>query len=267
MSERDEIEFYLNEISKLKEELIASKEQAERSSRAKSEFLSRMSHELLTPMNAIMGMMQIAAKKDSLDDVRYYLEEIGDASRHMVRMIKNVLDVSGRGNTITFEDKEFKFNSMLEYVLGRIVPETEKKQQTFDIEISGSVPKSLVGDEKRIAQVMIHLLTNASKFTPDNGDIRLYVNKADENDEGITLKIIVTDNGIGIDEEHQKVLFDIFEQIDGGLARKKGGVGVGLALSKLIVEMMGGQIWIESALGEGTKASFTCKVKKGEDTQ
>jgi signal transduction histidine kinase len=262
---RDAIEYDLNVVLKLKEELIIAKEQAERSNHAKGEFLSRMSHEMLTPMNAILGMMQIAKITDSVDGVKNCIEEIDDASHHMVRMIKNVLDVSGGGSTLTFVRKEFKVTAMLDYVLSRVNPEVEIRKQVFTMDISSSIPETIFGDEKRIAQVMIHLLTNASKFTPEKGKIHLELYKQPSDSEAITLQFSITDNGIGISRDKQKTLFDIFEQIDGGMTRKQTGIGVGLALSKLIVEMMNGKIWIESEEGKGTRATFTCKVHKGRE--
>jgi CheY-like chemotaxis protein len=260
---RDAIEYDLNIVLKLKEELIAAKDLAERSNHAKSEFLSRMSHEMLTPMNAILGMMQIAKITDSIDGIKNCIDEIEDASHHMVRMVKNVLDVSGGGSTITFVRKEFKFKAMLDYVLSRVNPLVEKKNQAFTMDISSAISDTLFGDEKRIAQVMVHLLTNASKFTPIHGKIHLEAHKQPAGSEAITLQFSVTDNGIGISKDKQRTLFDIFEQIDGGITRKQSGIGVGLALSKLIVEMMNGKIWIESEEGKGTRATFTCKVHKG----
>ena len=130
------------------------------------------------------------------------------------------------------------------------------------MDICETIPKVLMGDEKRITQVTFHLLTNAIKFSPVNSKINLSVTKLSEENDIITLKIDVSDNGIGISEEQQKSLFTLFEQVDGGNTRKYGGAGIGLPLSKRLAEMMDGSISVDSELGKGSRFGFTCKVKK-----
>jgi len=262
--ERDAIEYDLNVVLKLKEDLNIAKEQTERLSRAKSEFLSRMSHEMLTPMNAIIGMTQVAKLSKSVDGVKSCLDEIGTASKHMVMLIKNILDVSEEG-TMVLEKTSFVFSSMLEYISSVINPIIMKKSQTLVIDISQSVPEVIFGDEKRITQVIVHLLSNASKFTPENGEIHFNACVHSDENESITLRFEVADNGIGISKEQQNIIFNTFEQMDNSVTRKYGGVGIGLALSKLIVDMMGGKISLESELGKGAKFSFTCNVLKGRN--
>ena len=252
----------LNEVLRLKEELESAKKQAERSSHAKSEFLSRMSHEMLTPMNAVLGMVQIAEISNDMDKIKNCLDEIGKASLHMVRLIKNVLDVAGGGRTITFESKEFAVDSMMDYVLGRINPEIESKNQVLRLSISEAIPDILVGDERRIAQVIIHLMTNASNYSPKKSEIEFFANVKERENGIITLQFDIIDKGIGIPKERHSIIFDIFEQMDGGLNRKHDGIGIGLALSKLIAEMMGGKLWFESEVDKGSKFSFTCKIKE-----
>ena len=258
--ERDSIEHDLNVVLKLKSELITAKDQANASSKAKSEFLERMSHEMRTPMNAIMGMAQIAQVSEDKEKVTKCLGEIYDASRHLMRLISNVLDVSGGSSALSLAESKFSFDSLIAYVSERINPDAIKKQQTLIVNIDKSVPPILIGDEKRLSQVIIHLLTNALAFSPNASEVCLNISISSEEDEIIILKVDVVDNGVGIAEEHKIKLFSVFEQGDGSFTRQHGGIGVSLALSKYIVEMMGGTIWVESELGKGSTFSFTAKV-------
>jgi len=137
-----------------------------------------------------------------------------------------------------------------------------KKQLNITHNIEQSIPEIFVGDEKRLSKVIGNLLSNAIKFTLENGEICVNARVLKEDNGIITLQVEVVDNGIGVSEEQQGVLFDIFEQADGSNTRKHGGIGIGLPLSKRIVEMMGGNIWVESELGKGAKFIFTCNMRK-----
>jgi len=235
-------------------------EQANSASTAKSEFLSRMSHELRTPMNAIMGMAQIAKSSTDPEKTKNYIEEIYEYSHHLMRLISNLLEVSGGISKLT--ESMFSLESMLEYIESRILPDLDKKHQTLDVTIDDSVPKAMVANEKRIAQVIIHLLTNASKYSEDSEIIALHIKTASESTDRITLEITVTDTGIGMSEDLMHTIFDMFEQGDGSHTRKHGGIGVGLTLSKYIVELMGGKITVESEPGKGSAFTFTVPVNR-----
>jgi len=213
-------------------------------------------------MNAIMGMAQIAQVSEDKEKVKKCLGEIYEASRHLMRLISNVLDVSGGSSALSLAETKFSFDSLIAYVSERVNSEAIKKQQTLTVDIDESVPTILVGDEKRLAQVIVHLLTNAIAFSPNNSEIYLKIDVHSEEDETIILRIDVVDTGVGIAEEHKRKLFSVFEQGDGSYTRQHGGIGVSLALSKYIVEMMGGSIWVESELGEGSTFSFTAKVAR-----
>ena len=246
--------------------------EAQAANRAKSEFLARMSHEMRTPMNAIMGMVQIS--KISKDPVKKenYLEEIDRSSRKLLALIDDVLDVSGMEyGSFKLVNSAFDTNAMFRDALHEVSYAASIKQQELITRIDSSIPDSLIGDKKRLKQVIVSLLANAVKFTPEQGEIRFsafIVNEdsaqynAQKSGEIITLQVEVADNGIGMSKEQQKELFRIFEQVDGGFARKYGGIGLGLALSARIIEMMGGRIWVESELDKGSKFIFTCKLHK-----
>jgi len=252
-----------NVVLKLKADLIAAKEQAEHLSRAKSEFLSRMSHEMLTPMNAIMGMMQLVRMYGLPDYIKENMDEMDTASQNLLKLINDVLDVSGMEyGSFTLSESVFDFNEMVKDVLQELGYNASAKHQTFYSSIAPEIPASLTGDEKRLKQVIFNLLGNAVKFTPEHGEIDFKARVLNEDNEMITLQIEVDDNGIGISDEQKNSLFDIFEQVDGGYKRKHGGIGIGLALSKRVIEMMDGNIWVESELKQGAKFTFTCKLKK-----
>jgi len=261
--ERNEIEHDLNAVLKLKAELIASKEQAEHLSRAKSEFLSRMSHEMRTPMNSIMGMMQIINMGNVPDNFKSYIKEIEKASNNLLHLIDDVLDIASMDyGAIKLNNCAFDINSMFKDVLQTACFNADAKQQTIKSNIDPIIPDSVIGDKKRLKQVIENLLANAIKFTSENGKIELEARVLNGDNGIITLQIKVADNGIGIAKEQQNKLFKLMEQVDGSDTREYGGIGIGLPLSKRIVEMMGGKIWVESELNNGAAFYFTCKVHK-----
>jgi signal transduction histidine kinase/CheY-like chemotaxis protein len=264
--ELNTIEHDLNDVLKLKSELIEAKMIAEQSSSAKSEFLSRMSHEMRTPMTAVMGMAQVAqfqSRQGNYEDLDSCFDEIEKASNEMMNLINDVLDVADMEyGIVKLVEADFNFNSMVDEVSEYVSCNASKKHQTFNSDIDSQIPGILAGDEKKLKQAITNLLRNAVKFTPEKGEINLKINMLGEDDEKVTLQIEVSDNGIGISKEQQKELFGIFEQADGSNSRTHGGVGVGLALSKRIIEMMDGEIKVESESNKGTKFVFTCKLKK-----
>jgi len=242
--------------------LIIEKETAEKSSRQRSEFLSRMSHEMRTPMNAIMGMTALvknAAETEKRDDM---LDKINTASSHLLKLIDDVLDMSDiEDNKLRLSVSEFSFVVMIREILNKANPDIKAKQQSLTTDIDPSIPDTLIGDERRLTQVILNLLSNASKFTPEQGSIQIGAHVREVEDENLTLRIEVIDNGIGMSEEQQKKLFIPFEQIDGGADRKFGGAGLGLAISKHIIGLMGGEVSVESKPGKGSKFIFSVKTE------
>jgi signal transduction histidine kinase len=242
--------------------LVIEKEIAEKSSRAKSEFLSRMSHELRTPMNAIMGMIQIINMRGIPDSIKGNVDVIDSASRHMLQMIDDVLDISGIEYGLKFSNSAFNVNKMFNEAVQAADKKASIKKQTLVTNLNPAMPTVLIGDEKRLKQVVDNILENAIKFTPEQGRIFIGANVESENDIFVMLRVEISDNGIGIVEKQRNKLFDTFEQVDGGNTRENGGIGIGLPLSKLIIENMGGTIEVESELGKGSKFIFTCKLQK-----
>lgn len=259
----------ITERRRLEQDLIAAKELAEQSSRAKGEFLSRMSHEMRTPMNAIIGMTRIAKSAKDLEKKEYCLDKIDDASNHLLGVINDILDMSKiEANKFELSYTEFSFEKMLMRVINVVNFRVDEKDQNLIVNIDKNVPYSIVSDEQRLAQVITNLLSNAIKFTPEQGTITLSVRCRPDEEEGLNvLQIDISDTGIGISAEQQAKLFRSFEQADGGVARKFGGTGLGLVISKNIIEMMDGRIWIESEIGKGATFSFDIKAKTGKRTQ
>ena len=234
-------------------------------SRAKGEFLSNMSHEMRTPLNAIIGMTAIAKNAVDLERKNYALNKIGDASAHLMGVINDVLDMSKiEANKLDLDSVEFNFEKMLQKTTAVINFRIEEKHQKLLIHIDKAIPDFLVGDDQRISQVITNLLSNAVKFTPDYGSINLNARFLGEEDDLCTIQISITDTGIGISDEQQPRLFQSFHQAETSTVRKYGGTGLGLAISKSIVEMMGGKIWVESEINKGSVFSFTIQVKCGE---
>ncbi|MCL2046851.1 MAG: response regulator [Oscillospiraceae bacterium] len=260
--ELNSVEDNLNTIIKLQAEIAVSKYLAEQSSRAKSEFLSRMSHEMRTPMNAIIGMTNISLTTDDLDKKNECLSKVGSASRSLLRLIDDVLDMSDiEDSKLSYTPAEFSFSSMLGDVFDELSSYFADKHHTFTSTIDPSIPEMLVSDEKRLSQVIYNLLSNAAKFTNDYGKIHINVFILNVDNDLLTMQVEVSDNGIGISQEQQKKLFVAFEQVDGSINRKYGGAGLGLVISKNIVEMMEGELWVESTLGVGSTFYFTFKAR------
>jgi signal transduction histidine kinase len=243
--------------------------EAQKASHAKSEFLSHMSHEIRSPLNAVIGMINIATKTDDPQMIKNYLEKAGNASKYVMGVINDILDMSKiEANKLELSFAEFNFESMVTNIIDITSVRAEEKNQHINVNVNKDIPKVLISDELRLSQVITNLLTNAIKFTPENGKVELSAEKTEESygENGeVTLKIAVADSGIGISPEQQKKLFTSFNQADSSITKNFGGTGLGLAISKRIVELMQGTIWIESELGKGAKFILTVKAKKGTD--
>ncbi|MDR2529566.1 MAG: response regulator [Synergistaceae bacterium] len=239
-------------------------EQAVKASKAKGDFLSNMSHEMRTPMNAIIGMTAIGKTAPGVEKKNYAFGKIEDASTHLLGVINDILDMSKiEANKLELSFAEFEFEKALQKAVNVVTFRVDEKRQHFRVNIDRAIPRVLIGDDQRLTQVVTNLLSNAVKFTPEGGFIRLTARLVGKEDGLYIVRIDVTDTGIGISPEQQSRLFTSFEQAESGTSRKFGGTGLGLTISKRIVEMMGGRIWIESELGKGATFAFTIQARRG----
>jgi len=245
---------------KLKEALNKAME----ASKAKSEFLSNMSHEMRTPLNAITGMTTIGKNAKNMERKDYALDKIEDASTHLLGVINDVLDMSKiEANMLELSPVEFNFEKLLQKTVAVVNFRMDEKRQKLAVHIDREIPQTLVADDQRLAQVVANLLSNAVKFTPEEGSITLNASFMGEEKDVCTVQVSVTDTGIGISKEQQMRLFSSFQQAESGITRKYGGTGLGLAISKSIVEMMGGRIWVQSEPEKGSTFSFTIQARRG----
>ncbi|MDL2232047.1 response regulator [Ruminococcaceae bacterium OttesenSCG-928-L11] len=259
----EELERKNENLGELNGMLVEARDQAEASNRAKSIFLSNMSHEMRTPLNAIVGMTAIGQKAKEPDKKDDAFQKIKEASAHLLSLINDILDMSKmEANKLELSPVRFSFARVAEEAGDLIRVQLKEKAQTLTTEIDENIPETLVGDDVRLSQVLINLLSNAVKFTGERGEIGLRAFVKEKAGNGVTLQVEVSDTGIGISGEQQAKLFRMFEQADNSTSRSFGGTGLGLALSKRIVGLMDGEIWVESEPDKGSTFFFTVKLEQ-----
>jgi PAS domain S-box-containing protein len=248
-------------------ELSAAKSAAESANRAKSTFLANMSHELRTPMNGVMGMIELAKRR--MDDAKGLdqLDKAKFSAQRLLELLNDILDISKiEAERMVLEDQLLQLASIIDNLTASLEHKATDKGLRLVIDISANLARqSLLGDSLRLSQILFNLVGNAIKFT-QQGQVTLRVRLAGETIDSVQVCFEVVDTGIGIDVETQSRLFQPFEQADNSMTRKYGGSGLGLAISKRLVEMMGGEIGVESISGQGSTFWFTVRLgKSGSD--
>ena len=247
-----------------REALSAALTEAEQASKAKTAFLSNMSHEIRTPMNAIIGLNNIALNEPDISDkTREYLTKIGGSAQHLLGIINDILDMSRiESGRMVIKNEEFSFAKNLEQVNTIISGQCRDKGLQYDCRLAGKIDDYYIGDGVKLKQVMINILGNAVKFTPEGGKVTLQTEEGPRYDGKATLKMTFADTGIGMSKDYLPHLFDAFSQEDSSSTSKYGSTGLGMPITKSIVELMNGHIEVDSEKGKGTV--FTVTVTLGE---
>ena len=258
-----EIDAEMRESMAKNEMLAEALASAEEANKAKTSFLSSMSHEIRTPMNAIIGLDNLALHDPALSEqTRDYLEKIGGSARHLLELINDILDMSRiESGRIELRKEEFSFSGMLEQINTMVMSQCSDKGLKYECRLLSRVDSHYIGDDMKLKEVLINILSNAIKFTDAPGSVTLTVERTAVFEEQSTLKFCIKDTGIGMDKEFIPKIFDAFSQEDGSRKNRFGSTGLGMAITKRIVEMMNGTITVTSEKGVGTEFTVVITLR------
>jgi CheY-like chemotaxis protein len=240
----------------------------------KGEFLARMSHEIRTPMNAIIGITKIvlnkldsvAGEEEELAEIESQMQQIETSSQHLLGLLNDILDISKiDADKMEISADKLDIIKIIRTVDGIIRPRCDDKHLTFNVNVGVIEPQALVGDQLRLRQVLINLLGNAVKFTPQYGSVDFTVEKLGSEAGDSIIRFTIEDTGIGISDDVKEKIFAPFEQAASRISGSSGGTGLGLSISRRIVELMGGQIEVSSTVGKGSVFTFTIRMKEITD--
>ena len=243
-------------------------ESAEEANRAKTVFLSNMSHEIRTPMNAIIGLDSLALRNENIpEETREYLVKIGDSARHLLGLINDILDMSRiESGRMIIRKEEFSFRGMLEQINSIVMSQCSEKGIKYECKMTGGERDYYIGDDMKLKQVLINILSNAIKFTDAPGSITMEIEKIAAYEDQTTIKFVIADTGIGMDESFVPKIFDTFTQENSKKSSKYGSTGLGMAITKNIEEIMNGTISVQSKKGVGTTFTVTITLKDSDRT-
>lgn len=252
----------ISEQKQVENELIKAKQMAEAANLAKSEFLANMSHEMRTPMNTIVGMADMMAETNPTPEQQEYIEIFRKSSEQLQKLINDILNLSKlEAGGIVLKEEEFKFSQMLDEIKESTTKNAKRKKLELNYTIDPEIPDKLIGDEAKLRQVLLNIINNGIKFT-EQGRVNVNITKQKHQpDNEVEIFCSVSDTGIGIAPEKVDVIFHTFTQIDSSITRRYGGTGLGLIISKRLIKMMGGDIWVESEVGKGSTFYFTIKLE------
>lgn len=257
----------INDRKKMEEDLKESKIIAENSAKAKSEFISNISHEIKTPLNHILGLSDLLSAPNLNSEQKEYISIIKKSGRELMEILNGILNYSNLGSgKVELKQVHFSLDRMLHDMVYSFLPGAKERNILMDYYIAPEVPEIIIGDKEKFKDIIQKLLDNALKFT-EKGRVCIEINKEDGEEDNVELHFVISDTGIGIPPVQLNSIFNPFTQVDGSITRKYGGTGLGLSIVMQTINLLNGKIWAESSYGKGSKFHFIIKVKKSVKTK